>query len=89
VFYPGIAAVTTGLLSGLLEDPALRANQGALVDAAERHHCYELQIGLTHLRWSMRTWSPEHVTATTALLAEILERGPGPRPAPEQTTADG
>jgi aminoglycoside phosphotransferase (APT) family kinase protein len=78
VFYPGIAAVSTGLLSRLLEDPVLRADQSALVDAAVRHHCYELQIGLTHLRWSMRSWSRGHVIATTKLLAEILERGPLP-----------
>lgn len=76
VFYPGIAAATTDPLSGLLQDPGLRADQGALVDAAVRHHCYELQIGFTHLGWSLRTWDQEHVTATADLLAEILERGP-------------
>jgi aminoglycoside phosphotransferase (APT) family kinase protein len=87
VFYPGIAAATTGLLSGLLQDPRLRADQSALVDAAVRHHCYELQIGFTHLGWSIWTWSQEHLTATAELLAETLERGPLPSKAPEQTTA--
>lgn len=76
VFYPGIAAVDP--LAGLLQDPGLRADKSALVDAAVRHHCYELQIGLTHLASSLRTWRQEHLTATTALLAEILERGPLP-----------
>ena len=76
VFYPGIAAVDP--LSGLLQDPAVRADQSALVDAAVRHHCYELQIGLTHLASSICTWKQEHLTATTKLLAEILERGPRP-----------
>jgi hypothetical protein len=60
------------------EDPGLRADQSALVDAAVRHHCYELQIGFTHLGWSIWTWNQEHVTATAELLAEILERGPLP-----------
>jgi aminoglycoside phosphotransferase (APT) family kinase protein len=78
VFYPGIAAATTDPLSGLLQDPGLRADQGALVDAAVRHHCYELQIGFTHLGWSIWTWNQEHLTATAELLAEILERGPLP-----------
>ncbi|MFD2083226.1 Phosphotransferase enzyme family protein [Actinopolymorpha cephalotaxi] len=76
VFYPGIAAIDP--LSGLLEDPILRADETALVDAAIRHHCYELQLGLTHLGWSLRTWQPEHVDATVRLLAELLERGPLP-----------
>lgn len=78
VFYPGIAAATADPLSGLLQDPGLPADQGALVDAAVRHHCYELQIGFTHLRWNMGTWRQEHLAATTELLAEILERGPLP-----------
>jgi aminoglycoside phosphotransferase (APT) family kinase protein len=76
VFYPGIAA--TDPLSGLLQDPGLRVDQSALVDAAVRHHCYELQIGITHLGWCIRTWNQEHLTATAELLAEILERGPLP-----------
>jgi aminoglycoside phosphotransferase (APT) family kinase protein len=76
VFYPGIAAIDP--LAGLLQDPVLRADPSALVDAALRHHCYELQIGFTHLGRSVRTWKQEHLTATAALLAEILERGPRP-----------
>ena len=76
VFYPGIAA--TDPLFGLLQDPVLRADRSALVDAAVRHHCYELQIGITHLGWSIRTWNQEHLIATAELLAEILERGPSP-----------
>ncbi len=74
VFYPGIAAVDP--LAGLLQDPEVRADSSALVDAAVRHHCYELQIGLTDLVWSIRTWKREHLTATAGLLTEILERGP-------------
>ena len=76
VFYPGIAAIDP--LSGLLQDAGLRADQGAVVDAAVRHHCYELQIGITHLGWCLRTWNQAHVAATAELLADILERGPLP-----------
>jgi hypothetical protein len=76
VFYPGIAA--TDPLSGLLQDPGLQADHSALVDALIRHHCYELQIGLTHLGWSIGTWNQEHLTGTAELLAQILERGPRP-----------
>jgi aminoglycoside phosphotransferase (APT) family kinase protein len=76
VFYPGIAAIDP--LAGLLQDPHIGADQSALVDAAVRHHCYELQIGFTHLGWSIWTWNQDHLTATAELLAEILERGPLP-----------
>ncbi len=76
VFYPGIAAIHP--LSGLLQDPVLRADPSALVDAAIRHHCYELQIAFTNLGWSIWTWDQKHLTATADLLAEIFERGPLP-----------
>ena len=76
VFYPGIAAIDP--LAGLLQDPDLRADHSALVDATIRHHCYQLQIAFTHLGWSRSTWNPEHVTTTADLLTEILERGPQP-----------
>ncbi len=48
-FHPGIADP----LSGLLRAPAVRAEPGALLDAAARHHCYELRIGFTHLGWNI------------------------------------
>lgn len=74
VFYPGIAAIDP--LSALLEDPVVRSDPTALLDAAVRHHCYELQIGLTHLASNLRTWKQHHLTATADLLADLLERGP-------------
>ena len=40
---------------GVLAAPAVRAEPNALVDAAARHHCYELQIGFTHLGWNIWT----------------------------------
>jgi aminoglycoside phosphotransferase (APT) family kinase protein len=52
-WHPGIA--TADPLSGLLRAPAVRAGPGALLDAAARHHCYELHIGFTHLGWNVWT----------------------------------
>ena len=74
VFYPGIAALDP--LSDLLRDRSFHGNQSALADAAVRHHCYELQIGFTHLGWSLGSWDSRHVKATIDLLGEILDRGP-------------
>ena len=73
-FHPGIAAA--GPLSGLLRVPAVRAGPGALLDAAARHHCYELHIGFTHLGWNIWTGNQAGLAATTRRLAEVLERGP-------------
>jgi aminoglycoside phosphotransferase (APT) family kinase protein len=75
-FHPGIAAA--GPLSGLLRDPAVRAEPGALRDAAARHHCYELHIGFTHLGWNVWTRNQAALAATARRLAEVLERGPLP-----------
>jgi aminoglycoside phosphotransferase (APT) family kinase protein len=73
-WHPGIAAADP--LSGLLRDPAVRDEPGALVDAAARHHCYELHIGFTHLGWNLWTGNQADLAATARRLAEILERGP-------------
>jgi len=75
-FYPGIAAADP--LSGLLRAPSVRAEPGALLDAAARHHCYELHIGFTHLGWNVWTGNQADLTATARRLAEVLERGPLP-----------
>jgi aminoglycoside phosphotransferase (APT) family kinase protein len=75
-FHPGIAAADP--LSGLLRAPAVRAGPGALVDAAARHHCYELHIGFTHLGWNVWTGDQASLDATARRLAEVLERGPLP-----------
>jgi hygromycin-B 4-O-kinase len=73
-FHPGIVAA--GPLSGLLRAPAVRAGPGALLDAAARHHCYELHIGFTHLGWNIWTGNQAGLAATARRLAEVLERGP-------------
>lgn len=75
-FHPGIAAADP--LSGLLRDPSVRAERGALLDAAARHHCYELHIGFTHLGWNAWIRDQVALAATARRLAEVLERGPLP-----------
>ena len=75
-FHPGVAAADP--LSGLLQDPGVRAEPGALRDAAARHHCYELHIGFTHLGWNVWTGNQAALAATARRLAEVLERGPLP-----------
>jgi aminoglycoside phosphotransferase (APT) family kinase protein len=72
-WHPGIAAVDvwTRLLDHRPdEDP------GALDDAAVRHHCYELQIGATHLGWYAWTGDRRELAAAARHTARILERGP-------------
>ena len=78
-FHPGIAAVDP--LRDLLAHPAVAADPGALVDAAARHHCYELHIGFTHLGWHVWTGDRANLTATARRLAEVLDRGPVRLPA--------
>jgi aminoglycoside phosphotransferase (APT) family kinase protein len=76
-WHPGIAAADP--LSGLLQAPDVRAEPGALQDAAARHHCYELHIGFTHLGWNLWTGNQADLASTARRLAEILERGPLPQ----------
>ncbi|MGH3259204.1 MAG: phosphotransferase family protein [Streptosporangiaceae bacterium] len=75
-FHPGIAAADP--LSGLLRAPSLRAEPGALLDAAARHHCYELHIGFIHLGWNVWVKDQANLAATARRLAEVLDRGPLP-----------
>src|SRR5690606_35877704 len=73
-FHPGVAAADP--LGRLLR--ALRSEPEALVDAAARHHCYELHIGFTHLGWNLWTGDRASLAATARRLAEVLNRGPLP-----------
>jgi aminoglycoside phosphotransferase (APT) family kinase protein len=75
-WHPGNAAADP--LPGLLRAPDVRAAPGALLDAAARHHCYELHIGFTHLGWNLWTGNQADLAATARRLAEILDRGPRP-----------
>jgi aminoglycoside phosphotransferase (APT) family kinase protein len=73
-FHPGIAAAIA--MVSLLQDPTVRADHDAILDAATRHHCYELHIGFTHLGWNIWTGNRAGLAATAQRLADILERGP-------------
>jgi aminoglycoside phosphotransferase (APT) family kinase protein len=77
-FHPGIAAADP--LAGLFADPYVRAEPSALLDAATRHHCYELHIGFTHLGWNIWTGNKSALAATARRLAQVYERGPLPLP---------
>lgn len=68
--HPGIGAIDT--LDRTLET----APADALVDAALRHHCYELHIGTEHLGWYVWTDDEEWLRRDAAHLEMLLERGP-------------
>lgn len=73
-FHPGIAAADAwGRMS---TEPSVVGEPLALANAAERHHCYELQIGASHLAWN--TWVGNHDDRRQVAqhLAMLLERGP-------------
>lgn len=75
-FHPGIAAADP--LSGVIRSPSVRAERDALLDAAARHHCYELHIGFTHLGWNVWVGDRDALAATARRLEAVLERGPLP-----------
>ena len=63
-------------LTSVLASPAVRAEPHALINAAARHHCYELHIGFTHLGWNIWTGNQADLDATAKRLSEVFERGP-------------
>jgi aminoglycoside phosphotransferase (APT) family kinase protein len=71
-WHPGIAAVDAWSRTLKSAPPA------DLVDAPVRHHCYELQIGASHLGWNAWTGNTDELRRTAARTAEVLERGPRP-----------
>ncbi len=73
-FHPGIDAAVGQLR--VLDDPAVRADPDAGLDAAVRLHCYQLQIGFTHLGWNIWTGNRTALDATAQRLADVLDRGP-------------
>lgn len=77
VVHPGIAA--TDVWTRVAEDVAAAPptdDPDVLVDAAVRHHCYELQIGASHLGWYAWTGDDAGLRAVAAHTALVLERGP-------------
>jgi aminoglycoside phosphotransferase (APT) family kinase protein len=77
--YPGIAAADPW--GRVLSSEVILAEPQALVDVAERHHCYELQIGATHLAWNVRVGDAAALSENARLLSMVLERGPSSTPA--------
>ena len=69
--HPGIAAADVW-------GRVLRADwaRDDLVDAAVRHHCYEVQIGGSHLGWYAWTDDEAGLRRVAAHTAMLLERGP-------------
>lgn len=76
--HPGIARAD--VLGRVLASDWARADPGALDDAAVRHHCYELQIGASHLGWCAWTRDTARLRALAAHTAMLLEQGPGRGP---------
>ena len=76
IWYPGIAALDLWHL--IHQEPSVRADAGALVDAPLRHHCYELDIGLGAIAWNTWVGDAPVLRQAATQLTEILERGPLP-----------
>ena len=74
IWYPGIAAADPW--DCVRRDPSVRDDADAWADASERHHCYELHIGLTASARNAWVGDPEVVRQIATYLAEVLERGP-------------
>jgi len=72
--HPGIAAADPW--RSVFSSEVIAREPGALIDASERHHCYELQIGVGHLGWNIWIGNDAALAETAQLLAEVLERGP-------------
>jgi aminoglycoside phosphotransferase (APT) family kinase protein len=73
-WHPGIAAVDPWSLQ--VTQPRCGEDAGAWVDAPERHHCYELQIGATHLGWHAWLGDAQEMQKVARRLAVLLEQGP-------------
>ncbi len=72
-WHPGIGAVDVW---SRVTRPRPGLAEAGLVDAAQRHHCYELQIGASHLGWYVWTNDHESLRWCADRLDGILERGP-------------
>jgi aminoglycoside phosphotransferase (APT) family kinase protein len=75
IWYPGIAAANPW--DHIRREPSIQNDTDAWIDAAARHHCYELHIGLTALAWNVSVGDRYHRQIATQL-AVVLERGPLP-----------
>ncbi len=73
-YHDGIGAIDTWSLV------TSSAPVGDLVDAAARHHAYELHIGASHLGWYATLGDDNNLHWTAEQLGELLERGPRSAP---------
>jgi len=73
-WHPGIAAAD--IWNRTMRAPDLDAAD--LLNASLRHHCYELQIGASHLGWNVWTNNQKDLEAVARLLEHKLEKGPLP-----------
>lgn len=73
-WHPGIAAAD--LWWRTLHAPDL--SETDLIDAALRHHCYELQIAASHFGWNVWTGNDRELATVAAAVELVLKRGPLP-----------
>jgi aminoglycoside phosphotransferase (APT) family kinase protein len=71
-WHPGIAAADIWNRTLAASD----VTKADLLDASIRHHCYELQIGASHLGWHAWTGEQKQLEAVAFALARTLEEGP-------------
>tara|TARA_B100000676_G_scaffold251032_1_gene255861 strand:- start:2055 stop:3002 length:948 start_codon:yes stop_codon:yes gene_type:complete len=71
-WHPGIAAANLWERTCAAED----LDRDALTNAAERHHCYELQVAASHFGWNVWTGDFEELTRLADETQRLLERGP-------------
>lgn len=69
-WHPGVAAID------VWDRTRREVPADDLDDAALRHHCYELQIGTSHLGWYAWTDDRPNLDACAARVAARLDRGP-------------
>ena len=71
-WHPGIAAADIWHRTLQADD----LTEADLVNASLRHHCYELQIGASHLGWSAWTGNEKDLQGVANTLERTLVRGP-------------
>jgi aminoglycoside phosphotransferase (APT) family kinase protein len=80
-WYPGVGAADPWAATLATSTPEQH------LDAAARHHCYELTIGARHLGDYLCTNDEQNLHAAQRRLAEILERGQLPEPWGQQQSS--
>jgi aminoglycoside phosphotransferase (APT) family kinase protein len=73
-WHPGIAASDIWNRTMLAQD----LTEADLVNASLRHHCYELQIGASHLGWNAWIGNQDDLEAVALVLERTLAKGPLP-----------